>query len=49
MKCVICLKQAVVTYDGFTFCKDHYKESKKYPDPRDLFSYIKHAQKKKKT
>lgn len=48
MKCTVCFKKAEVTYDGFTFCLKHYKGSQEYPDPLDIQSYIKDAQKKKK-
>ena len=47
MKCAICLKKAEVTYDGFTFCIKHYKGMRKYPDPRDVVSYIKYETEKR--
>lgn len=47
MRCVVCYKKAEVTYDGFTFCKEHYKGSQNYPDPLDVHSYIKDAKKKR--
>ena len=45
--CLVCKKKAEVMYDGFTFCLKHYEKMRKYPDPRDVISYIKYETEKR--